>query len=43
MAERTRTTLSQPVNLTCSVASRTEFMLYWFKGNVKIAGPLFYP
>uniref|UniRef100_A0A915J6G6 Ig-like domain-containing protein n=1 Tax=Romanomermis culicivorax TaxID=13658 RepID=A0A915J6G6_ROMCU len=30
------------LNLTCQVESIVPFTLYWFKGSVQIAGPLFY-
>lgn len=43
MADRTTAFATQSVNLTCSVASRSEFTLYWFKGREKLGGPLFYP
>ncbi|CAI4229355.1 unnamed protein product [Auanema sp. JU1783] len=33
---------SSDVNLTCKVESQSKFTLFWYKGNEKIGGPLFY-
>ncbi|MCP9257827.1 Hemicentin-1 [Dirofilaria immitis] len=35
--------VSQPFNLTCSVVSKSEFTLYWYKGDKQLGDPLFYP
>ncbi|VDK31393.1 unnamed protein product [Gongylonema pulchrum] len=43
MADRITAVAAQPVNLTCSVASKGEFTLYWYRGREKLGGPLFYP
>lgn len=42
MAERTSAIAFQPVNLTCSIESRTPYQVYWKQGDTIIAGPLFY-
>lgn len=42
MAEHMAAIVSQPFNLTCSVVSKGEFTLYWYKGNKQIGEPLFY-
>ncbi len=42
MAEKSTAFRSEPVNLTCSVDSRSPFTLYWYKGTERIGGPLFY-
>ncbi|KAM3729106.1 Hemicentin-1 [Dirofilaria immitis] len=43
MADRITAIVSQPFNLTCSVVSKSEFTLYWYKGDKQLGDPLFYP
>ncbi|VBB32471.1 unnamed protein product, partial [Acanthocheilonema viteae] len=43
MADRMTAIVSQPFNLTCSVVSKGQFTLYWYKGNKQLSEPLFYP
>ncbi|EJD76713.1 CBR-HIM-4 protein [Loa loa] len=43
MADRLTAIVSQSFNLTCSVVSKGEFTLYWYKDNKQIGEPLFYP
>uniref|UniRef100_A0A1I8F0W4 Ig-like domain-containing protein n=2 Tax=Wuchereria bancrofti TaxID=6293 RepID=A0A1I8F0W4_WUCBA len=42
MANRMIATISRPFNLTCSVVSKGEFTLYWYKDNKQFGEPLFY-
>ncbi|CAG9531886.1 unnamed protein product [Cercopithifilaria johnstoni] len=43
MTDRITAIVSQPFNLTCSVVSKDQFTLYWYKGNKQLGGPHFYP
>uniref|UniRef100_A0A0R3RPN4 Hemicentin-1-like n=1 Tax=Elaeophora elaphi TaxID=1147741 RepID=A0A0R3RPN4_9BILA len=43
MADRVTAIVSQPFNLTCSVVSKGQFTLYWYKSNKQLGEPLFYP
>lgn len=43
MAHRMTAIVSQPFNLTCSVISKEQFTLYWYKNNKQLSEPLFYP